>query len=566
MAAEGRFRAAARPPGPCDAGRLSRRALLRGGVGLGGAALLGALPGCREVDPLPPDPGWWPGEVAHLLGAAGAREALFKVSFRTPPRAPVLRVRGREGSAAPGQASDGGGRFHRFRLGGLEPDTAYELELVGAGGEPLCDPWTFRTFPAPDARPRRFRLLVYTCAGGSDLFVHPTRGFLFRPTGVRQRILRRGLSLAPDAVLAIGDHVYFDLRSRPGLAMGRSPQALLTAGRFRRDEPVLGGHNEQVLIRAFGPQIADLYATHFRSVPVFFVQDDHDFTENDEADARLRTFPPDRFMREVAAATRRLFYPEFPPTGLEPRAVLDGEGLAGPFAVLRVGRLFEALVADCRGHLTNARDPARRDRGSAFLPPGVEGWVIRRLQKSDALHGALVPSTPVLWTAGKWGEWYPDVQDPNGVLRADLDKPFWPRGWLEQHDRLLAAASARRDRMPLVVSGDLHATGAGRILRSGERDLRPNPVVSLLSGTPGSAGPMWPSAARGQRPVPSGVLDAEEWVPPVEENGFTLLEFTPEGLRAELYRWRPEQGLAALDTLEPFAVLELPRGRPAGPV
>ena len=27
-----------------------------------------------------------------------------------------------------------------------------------------------------------------------------------------------------------------------------------------------------------------------------------------------------------------------------------------------------------------------------------------------------VPSVPVGWTAGKWGEWYPDVLNEDGVL------------------------------------------------------------------------------------------------------------------------------------------------------
>ena len=42
----------------------------------------------------------------------------------------------------------------------------------------------------------------------------------------------------------------------------------------------------------------------------------------------------------------------------------------------------------------------------------------------------------------------------------------------QQHDRLMASLAAMRQRIPLVVSGDLHAIAIGRMLRSGALDLR----------------------------------------------------------------------------------------------
>jgi hypothetical protein len=50
-------------------------------------------------------------------------------------------------------------------------------------------------------------------------------------------------------------------------------------------------------------------------------------------------------------------------------------------------------------------------------------------------------------------------------------------------------------------------------------------------------------------------------VPPLEENGFSLLDFTPDTLTLSFCRWRPEQGTEALHRLEPFEVVELPRPR-----
>jgi len=495
--------------------------------------------------------------VAHLLPTASHRRIRLKASFVEPlAEAPVLAVGERR---VRGVRTDTQGRFFLFDADGLAPATEHRLRLLAAGGEPLCESWPLRTFPAPDAAPDRLRLLVYTCAGGPDDLW--SLGFFdaFLPIALRQRLLARALAFAPDAVVANGDHVYWDLQSRFGWAMGRSPQAWWQAGWFDRREPVLGTPNEAVLERAFGPQIAGLYGVRFRSLPAFFLKDDHDYGENDEATPELRTFPPDPFMLDLARTTQRLYYPELLADGSPPSRPEARGGVAESFGSLRYGRLFEALLYDCRRGMKNALDPALPHDESHLVPPEVERWLLARTASSPCAHLAHMPSTPVLWTAGKWGEWYPDVHDAQGELRADAEKPFWPRGWLAQHDRLLAAASARRDRTPLFVSGDLHALGAGRIHATGNRSLARNPVVSLLVGPVGTGALGFPSWFRDQRPVPSGVLEAEESVPALEENGFSLLDVSPDAVRVSLFRWRPEDGAAAIDTLEPFEVLTFPR-------
>jgi phosphodiesterase/alkaline phosphatase D-like protein len=333
------------------------------------------------------------------------------------------------------------------------------------------------------------------------------------------------------------------------------------AGRFDREAGILGSANEEVLHLAVGPQIAGLYDVGFRSLPTFFLQDDHDYFENDEATEDLRTFPPDGFMQEVARTTQQLYYPELPGGAGLPGRHLGPLGTSAHFGSFRYGNLCEGLLYDCRRFLENARDPALGHDQSRFVPPDIEQWLAARSLGSDAAHVVHLPSTPVLWSAGKWLEWYPDLSDENGQLSREAPKPYWAPGWLAQHDRILAAASARGDRTPLVVSGDLHATGIGRIHASGETSFAANPVVSLLSG-PISTGELgWPSRARGQLPTPSGVLDAEEWQSPREENGFSLLDFTPEAVTVSLFRWSSAQAPEAIDTLEPYAVREIARPR-----
>jgi hypothetical protein len=264
-------------------------------------------------------------------------------------------------------------------------------------------------------------------------------------------------------------------------------------------------------------------------------------------------------MLDLARSTQRLYYPElFVDASLPPRWT-SGPGLCESFGQLRYGRLFEGLLYDCRRHLSNAADPDLNHEESGFVPPEIEAWLARRGRESPCAHLAHMPSTPVLWSAGKWGEWYPDAQDDDGVLRDDVGKPYWPQGWMAQHDRLMEGLSQNRQRTPLVVSGDLHATAIGRIHASNALSFDANPVVSLLSGAIGTGVLGWPSKFRSQIPTPSGVLRAEEWVQPIEENGFSLLDFTPEGLTVSLFRWTPEQGSEAIDHLEPFEVIEIPR-------
>src|SRR5436189_951395 len=123
-----------------------------------------------------------------------------------------------------------------------------------------------------------------------------------------------------------------------------------------------------------------------------------------------------------------------------------------------------------------------------------------RMAATEVAHVVHAPSNPPGWTAGKWGEWYPDILDADKKLTTAKPKPYWQSGWLKQHDRLMAAMSAMKGRVPLVVSGDLHAVGEGRILRSGALDLSANPVVTVLPGPVSTGDIAWPSGIRQIRP------------------------------------------------------------------
>ena len=146
----------------------------------------------------------------------------------------------------------------------------------------------------------------------------------------------------------------------------------------------------------------------------------------------------------------------------------------------------------------------------------------------------------------------------NGTrLTTAVPKPFWQEGWLAQHDRLIASLAAMRARSPLVISGDLHAVGLGQMLRSGSLDLHATPITIALAGPIGTSPSGWPSAFRRVGPTVPAHLDMREEVAPIEQHGFTLVDFLPDRLVLRFFKWDVKsQSPEAIDRLEPFHVAE----------
>ncbi|WJR77762.1 twin-arginine translocation signal domain-containing protein [Bradyrhizobium sp. NP1] len=541
----------------------SRRDFLKTLATTGAATVLGPMttqPLLAAADAVAAREQWDAGAVAHLLPTVNHERMLIKVSFARPlTETPLLRLD--NGSTVAGERTDSVGEVWQFDASGLKPATDYRLALAAGDGRPLCEPWTLRTFPAPSERPERLRLLIYTCAGGHDVFTPVNGKTMFLPVAVRKRLLRRGLSFQPDALIANGDQVYWDLAApRASPMLGASQRAKDYAGPFERAQPVFGTPNERFLKRAAGEQIAPLYGTDCRSTPVFFMRDDHDYFDNDEATDDIVTFPPNHWMRDLARNTQRMYYPEFlpdaaRPAGLPGASALDRPpGAAESFGTLRYGTLAEVLLYEVRTSVTLTGPSA------VFLDPDVERWLIDRMAAKDTAHLINIPSNPPGWSAGKWGEWYPDLLDANGKLSVEKPKPYWQSGWLKQHDRLMTAVSGMRDRIPLVVSGDLHAIAEGRMLHTGSIDLGTNPVNVVLSGPLGTGDLLWPSAFRGIGAMPPVHLNMQENLKPIEENGFLIADLTPDKIVLRFFRWNAHKDpLEAIDTLEPFRTTELKR-------
>lgn len=474
-------------------------------------------------------------DICHILPTVTDTVFAISVSVEQPRSQLQLLINGK---FLDGVKKDSKGRFWSFFANDLQPDRTYDLQLSDEEGA-LGQSWPLKTFPDRNADPESFKLMAFTCAGGSDGLGIPSRQF-FKPHAFRQKLFEAGLDENPDAVIAIGDHIYWDLGGK------EQPSAFKRAkwlkylsrwknyGSFDRSKPIIGTNNEDVLVRIGDEQISNLYGTRFKSTPVYFVSDDHDYFENDDATPDIVTFPPDNFSRAAHQAIADLYYPSLPdaPAPEWNRA----------FGTLTYGRLFEASIFDCAGHLT-VGDDAR------LIPEAAEKWLINRAKESPAKHYAMVPSHPFGWTAGKWREWYPDVVAPEGFtgvvlnekfsdvqgkMTAEAQKYFWQKGWWDQHQRLLDALVKNRQGSRMIFSGDIHAQGAVSLRESGKLALEV-PVKSFLVGPVSTSDATWPSAARGIPATEPGWLKTDRLIDSREVNGFTIFEFEGSGARARLF-------------------------------
>ncbi|HBY00120.1 MAG TPA: hypothetical protein DEG93_07160, partial [Gammaproteobacteria bacterium] len=428
---------------------LKRRDFLRGSAGSMAGAWLSAWPWQKlaaQQDLNPVTDNWDSGIVRHLLPAVNESRILIKASFSSAltetPR--LLIQNGSSNRLVEGYVNDTSGEFWQFYATELQSDTEYELSLRDSGGNALCEPWPLSTFPAPQQNPEQVRVLFYTCAGGPEgeyFGIGDRRGNL--PIAIRQRLLKRGLSFTPQAAVANGDHIYWDLHTWQGDQAGELSPAGQRSN-FDFAARVMGGSNEEAMKLAAGPQIAPLYGTAFRSTPVYFLQDDHDHWENDSP----LTYPVPWFQLQLARTTQQLYYPEFLPdvtrsAGL-PYSSSSARGeLSESFGTLRYGQLLEVLLYDVRRTLSVG------ELNAVFLDSNVENWLVQRTASQDTRHLVHVPSNPPGWTAGKWGEWYPDVLHPEtGQLTTQIPKPHWQQGWLNQHDRIMQSLADMKHRNP----------------------------------------------------------------------------------------------------------------------
>ena len=270
-----------------------------------------------------------------------------------------------------------------------------------------------------------------------------------------------------------------------------------------------------------------LYGTTLRSIPSFFIVDDHDYFENDEFDAKVATLPPDDYGL-VAAEQRNIS------TILNFCPIRTGRS-GWPAEISRALPKHERQIRhdpfrqSPRGRALRL-PPLRELQGQArqIIPQWTEDWLVARTRAEDTAHFFHAPSLPFAYCSGKLGDWYPDLLDEStGKMGLADDKPGWQHGWFSQHQRLIQAIASQSKRAAVIVEGDMHATAAGKITRSADINLT-QPVHTILSGTLGTGDVGFPSAYRSVQSTPSLVLDMDQALKPTEKNGFTLIDVTPD--------------------------------------
>jgi len=508
---------------------------------------------------------WQQGDLVHILPTVNHQRFLIKTSFKKPQQqAPRLRV-GNDifgSDIVAGTMKDTAGRFWAFEVKRLKPATEYQLQILDHQLNPQTDCWPLKTFPAPNASPQRLRILSYTCAGGNEEVIEADGVAHAIPLAHRQELLQRALAEKPDLLIANGDHVYWDERTmskyKPQSVIDAYQRAFDKHGQMQRQEPILGHNNETILTGIVDQQIAHLYGVMLRSTPVFMLTDDHDLFDNDEAKKEYITLPPDSHMLEAARTVQSLYYPEYLPYQTQP-GDLPGSGgkyrsddLSETFGTVRYGNLFEAVLYDTKRYVSIDGEQGK------MVPDSVEAWLAKRTKSDDSTHFVHIPSTPIAWSAGKWGEWYPDLLDAKtGKLSLQKQKPHWPSGWWDQHQRILAMLGQQKKRIPIILSGDLHMSSAAKISESGDLNFVKNPIHAIVVGTLGSGAAAYPSRARGVLPQVPSQMQAEEYVRPVEKNGFTIIDINADSMNFNMYTWRSPELFTAIANLRPAYVFSL---------
>ena len=440
-------------------------------------------------------------EVKHILSSASHEKLAITLSLSKGTSSLDLILNNK--FLAEGMPMDREGKHWQFIADELSPNRSYNLELISEG-ETIFEPWNLKTFPDPESEVNKVSMMAFTCAGGGDGFKASGKEF-FKPHKFRQKIFDEGLSKKPDFVISIGDHIYFDLRGENFPPVGRNSKLIkffvggylkFRYGVFNRLESAGSENNESILKLVGDDQIASLYGTKFKSTPIFFIPDDHDYFENDDAEEDLVTFPADDFSKGAFQKMADLFYP--------PLLDTPDNKLGRKTGRIRYGNAFEGLIADCAGNMTLGGNKA------VLISDEDEKWLIARMNSSNARHLAFIPSHPMGYTAGKWREWYPDVVAEEGAsgtvinellsgrkgsLTTNVNKYLWQEGWFLQHQRLLQSLSERYGSR-FIFSGDIHAIGAASIIKSGVALLE-REIKTFLVGPVSSSTGTWPSFARG---------------------------------------------------------------------
>jgi alkaline phosphatase D len=465
---------------PDDAGRLGRRAFLAGmaatagalvatgactssgdGEAAGGSGASGDGPPDTAAD-LPPVPPSLPAQM-FALGVASGDPRPDSVILWTrlvndpladgggvpdqplPVRWEVAADDSFEDVVASGDAVAEPAFAHAVHVdaSGLEPDTVYWYRFSLAG---LISPvGRTRSAPAGHAAPRRLRFAFVSCQD--------------RQAGYWTAYDHLGAEDV-DLVVHLGDYIYEYGPDPAAIRPAQTPAPTDLAGYRRR----IGEYRADPALQAVHAQ-----------VPWICTWDDHEVRNNyangvpDQADEA--SLSSGQFLDRRAAAYQA--YYEHMPVRVDPP---DGPDMR-LYRTLAWGRLARFYVLDGRQYRSDqaCHDPGDvgvmcpdvDDDDRTMLGAEQEAWLGRRLAESRATWNVLAQQTIVS-----------RVSIPVGSSTA---------GNLDQWDGYAAARRRLVDQLrdvdnPIVITGDIHASGVG-IVNEDPDDLTSAPLVPELVGT-----------------------------------------------------------------------------------
>ncbi len=303
---------------------------------------------------------------------------------------------------------------------GLDPDTTYHYRFTTAQ-------WTSpvgrtRTAPAADARPERLNFIFASCQDWRDGY---------------WTAWRHAAAEEPDLVVFLGDYIY-EGGASPGGVRQHGTDEVTTLADYRNRYGLYKGD-------------AHLQAAH-AAAPWLCTWDDHE-VENNYAG----TTPQDAADAAGFAARRADAYQawyEHTPTRIEPPGHEDG-GSADVYRTLDWGRLARFFVLDTRQYRTDqpcgadlaADCPERTAPSATILGEEQETWLVERFGDTEATWNVLanqVIMSPV----------------PLGPL-FNMDQ--WD-GYPGDRERVLAAMVDTELANPVVITGDIHASGVGDLV------------------------------------------------------------------------------------------------------
>ena len=92
------------------------------------------------------------------------------------------------------------------------------------------------------------------------------------------------------------------------------------------------------------------------------------------------------------------------------------------------------------------------------------------------------------------------------------------------------------------------------------RNAFDNPITAVLCGPVSTAEWGFPSNVRGVAAAPSAYLDFQEQSSPIEEHGFSIVDFERDRIEVKLFKWDVNsQPLSAIDSLEPYYAFAVER-------